>query len=232
MIGVTFALPEESGGFIHRLAHTSRLKGGALPVLLGSLAAFEITVIHTGTGLERTSEAMQEMLARPLPDLLVSTGFAGGLDPRLRVGDILVAENYTDPDVLSRYFDLLKKRCWIGELVTKAHVVEHLAERRELLLETSASAVDMETSVIAAFCRTHRIPLLSLRVISDTAAQSMPMPFSVCFDARTQRPRLRAVLRHLLNHPQKIPAFLRFVAGLAAARKRLGRFLATLLGGA
>jgi adenosylhomocysteine nucleosidase len=229
MICVTFALPEESAGFVHRLQHTSRLKAGTLPVLLGNLPPCEVTVIHTGIGLERASATMQTLLEYRVPDLLISTGFAGGLDPRLRVGDIIVAENYTDPDVLMRYFDVLKT-CWIGELVTKAHVVENLAERRELLQGTGASAVDMETSVIAAFCRTHHIPLLSLRVISDTADQTMPMPFSVCFDAQTQRPRPLPVLRYLLNHPLKLPAFLRFVSGLSLAREKLGRFLALLLG--
>jgi adenosylhomocysteine nucleosidase len=229
MICVTFALPEESRGFTRHLQHASVLEGGPLPVLLGSLPPCEIMVMHTGVGLERTNDAMHTLPSRRIPDLLVSTGFAGGLDPRLSVGDIMVAENYTDPGVMMRYLDLLKK-CWIGELVTKAHVVEHLAERRSLLLGAGASAVDMETSVISAYCRMHGIPMLSLRVISDTEEQSLPMPFSVCFNARTQRPRPMSVARHLLNHPQKVPQFLRFVSGLSTARVKLGHFLARLLG--
>ena len=73
------------------------------------------------------------------------------------------------------------------------------------------------------------MPLLSLRVISDAAGQSFPVPNAVLFDAVRQRPRYVALPAWLLLHPWRIAPFVRFVRGLGPARARLGRALDQLL---
>ena len=87
----------------------------------------------------------------------------------------------------------------------------------------------METAWIAEACVRAGVPLLALRVVSDAAGQSFPVPNAVLFDAVRQRPRYVALPMWLLLHPWRIAAFVRFVRGLGPARTRLGRALGRLL---
>jgi len=56
--------------------------------------------------------------------------------------------------------------------------------------------------------------------ISDTASQSLPVPFSAWFDAQAQRPRPVALLRHLMLHPAVIPR-LSVWRGVFKAKKQI-----------
>src|SRR5687768_6311267 len=98
MIAVTFALPQESRAFrvLVRRDTAGRSKGDRKPGEPG------IIVAHTGIGTEAASEAVTAFLEMHRPELLVAAGFAGALDPRLAVGDLVVATNYSDPELLTR----------------------------------------------------------------------------------------------------------------------------------
>jgi adenosylhomocysteine nucleosidase len=103
--------------------------------------------------------------------------------------------------------------------------------KAEFAKATGAVAVDMETATIAEQCRERGVPLLSIRVISDTARQELPVPFSVCFDVEKERPRVGALLAFLLRHPSRIRAFIRFVRTVGRARRLLSGALLDLVGG-
>src|SRR5206468_124184 len=134
---------------------------------------------------------VREFLAMHRPDQLISAGFAGALDPALRVGDVLAATNFSDFDLLARVKNAepAGERFFFGPLVTVDAVVETVEAKKELAQRCGAVAVDMETSAIHAVCAEAGVPMLSLRVISDTARESLPVPYAVWFNARRQRPR-------------------------------------------
>ena len=211
MIAVTFALPDESNEFVRLLRRRDA----------------PVTVFHTGVGEKICRARIEPFLDSQRFDLLISSGFAGGTDPSLGVGELLLAENFSDPELLARAQDLLVSR--VGRLVTARRVIESESERAELAGKDAAAAVDMETEWIARACAARKIPMLSLRAISDTAAAPFPLPPTVLFDLARQKTDPLKLTSHLLRHPSHVVRLIRFARQIAAVRQTLGAALFELI---
>ncbi len=205
MIAVTFALPEESRDFRCRLA---------------------ASIAHSGAGLAAAARYAERALT-DRPEMLIATGFAGGLNPALRVGDVVIATNFSDPALLVRAREIAGAH--FGPLASVELPVESIEAKSTLARATGALAVDMETASIAAACARAGVPLLAVRVISDPAGEALPVPFAEWFDLERQRPRPLRLLAFLARHPSRIAPFTRFVRGLAPARGALADFLVSFI---
>jgi nucleoside phosphorylase len=151
---------------------------------------------------------------------LVSAGFAGALNDQLHSGDLLLARNFSTLDLTERQpFPSLPIHQ--ADLLTMAALIDSSEERNEIARSTGAAAVDMETEFIARACAEHGIPLLSLRVITDTPREPFPAPPKILFDIERQRTDLPKLARFLLAHPNKIPGLIEFARRIARARKIL-----------
>jgi adenosylhomocysteine nucleosidase len=232
MIAVTFALPEESRDFRRALHGAVATNGRTRGFLSSADARVEICVIHTGVGPASAGAKMAELLSSERPRAVISSGYAGGLDPRLKIADLLVATNFSAPELLALCQMPAAGRAApaFGGLTSQSAAVESVQDKAALAGKTGALAVDMETEAIAAACRSACVPLLSVRAISDPASQPLPVPFEHWFDLARQRPRPLALVRYLAGHPSRIAPFARFVRGLAPARLALTGFLLDLLG--
>ncbi len=218
MIALTFALPDESSAFHRRF----------------SQAHSGIAILHTGVGRKVCQERIEPFLDSQPFQFLLSSGFAGGVEPSLGAGDLLLAENFSDPALLARVRALLPlvgrdsvepgpgpTATHLARLATTDRILDHAAERDKFAREHHAAAVDMETEWIAQACAARKIPLLSLRVISDTAAAPFPAPSSVLFDLERQRTSPPHLLGYLLRHPAAIGRFIRFARQISSARANL-----------
>ncbi|MEI9897752.1 MAG: hypothetical protein WDN28_28825 [Chthoniobacter sp.] len=215
-IVVTFALPQESGDF-RRALRPGRDE--------------HLRVEHFGVGPVAAAERIGRVLAKEKPRLLICAGFAGGLDPHLATGDLVVAENLSTPDVLTRARATTQGRpqCAFGSILSRATPAESVADKAALFRETGALAVDMESAAVAAACRAAAVPLLVVRTISDPAGAPLPVPFADWFDLAGQRPRVFGLLKYLALHPTRIGPFAHFVRGLGPARQSLAEFLIEFL---
>ncbi len=220
MIAITFALPQESQDFIKAL-RGARLGGHGSVV--GRIGAREVVIAHTGVGLASAEACARELLEAHRPEFVLSAGYAGGLDPTLAVGDILIATNFSSPPLLEAARAILgaEPRQHFGGLTSQSSVAETVAAKTQLAGETGALGVDMETAALAAGCVSAGVPLLSIRVISDAAGDPLPVPMEHWFDLQKQRPRVFSLLAFLATHPGRIAPFARFVSGLAPARRAL-----------
>ena len=223
MIAVTFALPQESQDFRHALRHAGAVGEGRF--LLGNIGVEEVLLGHTGVGPAAAAEKVAALLAFRRPRLLISAGFAGGLDPRLATGDLLLAGNFSDPALLAQSRALLRERVFTGALTSQSRAAESVAEKAALHRATGALGVDMETASTAAVCARAGVPLLAVRAISDPALEPLPVPFAEWFDLAAQRPRPLALMRYLARHPARLGPFVRFVRGLTPARHAFTRFV-------
>ncbi len=233
MVAVTFALPQESRDFRHVLRHASAVGPGPGMFLLGNVGKEEVLLAHTGVGPAAAAANVAALLAWQRPRLLLSAGFAGGLDPRLATGDLLLATNFSAPVLLAQSRALLAgdARAYFGTLTSQPHPAETVAEKAALARATGALGVDMETASIAAACARAGVPLLSVRAISDPAREPLPVPFAEWFDLTAQRPRPFALVRYLAHHRAQIGPFVRFVRGLTPARQAFTRFVTDFIAG-
>ena len=117
-------------------------------------------------------------------DLLISTGFAGALNDQLQVGDLLLAKNFSTIELNKKRSSFSRLPIHEADLLTVAALIDSSDERPEIARTSGAAAVDMETEFIARACAEHGIPLLSLRVITDTPRRTVP-----CSGARSVRHR-------------------------------------------
>ena len=70
------------------------------------------------------------------------------------------------------------------------------------------SAVDMETHIVARVAERHGLPFATLRVISDTAGETLP-PAALCGMRSDGTMAIGPVLASLLRHPAQLPALIR-----------------------
>jgi nucleoside phosphorylase len=229
MIAITFALPAESAGFLRLLQLKKR---GHDRVISGELYGRKVSVLHTGVGRQRAQSRFARFVQHHKAELLICTGFAGAVDDVLAVGDIFLARNFSDPAAAAAAMAALRDQGGIlGDLATAPVVIDSAAERAALARRCGAAAVDMETEFLAEIAGAIGLPMLAMRVISDTAAAPFPAPPSVLFDLDRQRTSLTALLPYLLVHPGAVPRLLRFSGQVARARRSLTTALDLLLRG-
>src|SRR4051812_17277986 len=102
-IAITFALPSESSRLVARELDSKRIEkcaGGQM--IFGKLRDQDVVVFHTGVGGKACARNLEPFLAAAQPRMILSSGFAGGVNEKLKVGDVFVAENFSDPQLASK----------------------------------------------------------------------------------------------------------------------------------
>ncbi len=123
---------------------------------------------------------------------VVSFGVAGGLDPSLKTGDVVVATEVMAGDTrfladMALNEEMIasaalkrgrvtrrRRRVVRGALAGVERVVAASSCKAALHSETGAAAVDMESHIAAAYAASAGIPFAALRVISDPAHRALP----------------------------------------------------------
>src|SRR6266513_1498923 len=238
MIAITFALPAESQEFLRSLGNSSRGDRNGIRTIRGKIDDLPVEVLHTGVGKNVCRQRMAKFLSstgrvrrgehdQPF-DYLISAGFAGALNDRLEVGDLLLAKNFSTirPE---ENFSLSSLPIHMADLLTVPALIDSREERNKLGLTSGAVAVDMETEFIARACAAHAIPLLSLRVISDTPKQLFPAPTDVLFDIERQQTQVLKLATHFFARPHHIPRLVHLARRIARARKILADALVAVV---
>ena len=226
-IAVTFALPAESSEFLRRLGNKSRANRNGIRIVHGTIGHRSIEVIHTGVGENICRQRIGRFLENQQFDFLISAGFAGSLNQELQVNDLLVAKNFSTVDL--KHASLSNVSIYAANMLTVSALIDSGEERERIAHESGAAAVDMETEFIARACATHGIPLLALRVITDTPTQPFPAPPSVLFNIQKQRTHVAALARFFLAHPGRVLGLVQFARRITRARKILSNALVRIV---
>jgi adenosylhomocysteine nucleosidase len=139
-----------------------------------------LSLLIVGIGRENAEKSVRQYLStHPTPpDLVLTCGFAGGLNPALKIGDVLYDWPHSskpDPELIAR---LTTAGVGSAKFVCTDRIAITVAEKNKLRVETEADVVEMESAAIHAVCQEHRIPCVTVRAISDTAHEDLPLDFN------------------------------------------------------
>ncbi len=142
-------------------------------------------LVHcAGPGPDRAARAAHALLAEEVGALL-SFGVAGGLDPGMRPGTVVVAARVIIPDGSALDCDAEWHDRVLGSqpagvtmvsntLAGSVRPLRSAKDKAALFEATNAAAVDMESFVVARVAHDAGIPFLGVRAIADAASRGVP----------------------------------------------------------
>jgi adenosylhomocysteine nucleosidase len=182
VVGIVCALASEA----RHLGPTVRLGEP-----LGSLADGTL-VATTGMGGAAASTGARALIEAGAT-ALASWGMAGGLDPSLRAGAILLPTevlgadgrlHHTESGWRNRLSAAVAAHApvWAGRLLTSAKAIGSVEAKAELFRSTGAAAVDMESAAVGEVAEQHRLPFIAVRVVVDSAGDVLPRAVTAAAD--------------------------------------------------
>jgi adenosylhomocysteine nucleosidase len=129
----------------------------------------DAVLVCGGIGAEAARRAAEAMIALYSPAAIYSTGFAGALDPKLKVGDILLPRRLVDAGDGS----CVEMEIGGGVLVSFGAVAGK-AQKEKLREAFSAHAVDMEAGAVARAAQLRGVRFAVVKVISDEFDFDLP----------------------------------------------------------
>ena len=138
----------------------------------------DVALLVVGIGRANAERAIRNYLEKYSPRLVYTCGFAGGLKPALKVGDVLFENGANMASLRGLEARLMTAGARAGKFFCADHIATTVAEKNELRATTQADAVEMESAAIHAVCAEKKIPCVTVRVISDTANEDLPLDFN------------------------------------------------------
>lgn len=224
-------------GLVTGLALECRLAERAAPALFRQN---QISAIPVAGKAETAREAVGRLAERGA-EVIVSFGFAGGLDPDLPAGTLLLPKTLRcagrDDISVDQTAEMAEgavgllvgatplSRC---ALLTVEAPVATVADKQQAQKRFEAVAVDMESYWVAEACRRAGLGFLALRAVSDPAERALPASA-----VRAMGPdgalRMGKLLGGLLSRPGDLPDLVRLGLDSRKASAALGRAAALLL---
>jgi len=186
-----------------------------------------VITLLTGMGQRNTETTFRATLDAHQPELVLTCGFAGGLNPALMSGTVIFSTD-DQPDLETA---LLKAGAQSARFHCSSRVASTAAEKRGLYSSTGADAVEMESQHILAICRERKLPCAIVRVILDTADEDLPLDFNSLMTA-DQRMDFRKLAMALVRAPGKVPALIGLQKQTNSAARKLAEALAAFLANA
>jgi len=182
---IVFAVPIEADAFARLASDRTETRADGLVFEEGTVAGRRVAWCVGGVGRAAAERAARRLVAGHRPRLLVTAGFAGGLDAGLARGTVC---RPTRAVLGSRAPDArepgspppLPAVALTGDaaapltICTVDEVVRTPAAKRALAARVGAAAVDMESFAVAAVAHDRGLPCAGVRVISDAVDDELP----------------------------------------------------------
>ena len=192
-IGVIVAMQKELDRLKEQLDHGRTEQHNGRTFVVGRIGPNDIIVQQCGIGKVNSAIGAVEMIFAYRPQLIVSTGVAGGADITLNPADTVVSTactyhdaycgaeceagqivglpaTYPSPQTLVDQALAMRADNAIraGLIVSGDWFVDSRDKMQQILDQfPAATAVDMESCSIAQTCHIYRTPFISFRIISD-----------------------------------------------------------------
>lgn len=222
VVGIVCALASEA----RHLGPTTFLREPLRSLADGTLVA------TTGMG-STAAAAGARALIEAGATALASWGMAGGLDPTLAAGEIVLPSRVVGADgQVINTADGWRKRlsCAIGAnvpvrsgtLLTSARAIGSVADKADLFRMTGAAAVDMESLAIGEIAASARLPFISVRVIVDGARDVLPHAVTAAANKEGHL-QIWRLMGALVRAPNELVPLIRLARRYRAANRSLAR---------
>ena len=179
--------------------------------------------VEAGGGTPAGAEAAACRLIDAGVTALISFGLAGGLDPALRPGAVIVPWAVLSDGVMSQAdaalggpFGGLTAHTILGGRA----IAEDAPAKRRLYAATQAHAIDLESGAVAATAKAHGLPFIVIRAICDPAERDLPPAALIALGPRGAIGAWR-VLRSVVGNPRQIVGLLALARDARLARRAL-----------
>ncbi len=156
-----------------------------------------IVLYQSGPGATRAAEAARTAV-KTGASALVSWGLAGGLEPELKPGTVVIPQRIlvssgslidTDRGWQARLVAALQSEFIVheGDLLVSERLLATPRSKARAALDSGAVAVDMESAAIATVAEEADLPVIAVRVVADGLADTLPADVSAWIDADGRR---------------------------------------------
>jgi adenosylhomocysteine nucleosidase len=236
-VALVFALGIEAGGVVDALESSYSGMAGAAKEHLGRFAGKRTLVIETGVGQSSAEAATQSALDFYRPAWVISAGFAGALSDDLPRSRIVISDEVAKESgerlplalPFAREEISATRGLALGRLVTVDRLIRLEADKRELGQKQAANACDMETFAVAQACAQGNAPCLSIRIISDGVADTLPPEVSQLLEQGNWLAKLGTLSGSLFRRPSVAKDLWELQGRAVAASDKLARFLASIV---
>lgn len=161
---------------------------------------------------------------------VISTGFCGGLDPQLALGDILEATCVVDLATNRQYASRPISASTghrKGVVLSEDRVAATVEEKAKLRTQINdAAGIEMEASAVASWAEQRALPFYCVRVISDCASDAFPFDMNQMRNAEGRFDLKKIAATALLRPFTRIPGLLKIDRDCRVAEEKLGAFFA------
>jgi adenosylhomocysteine nucleosidase len=249
MISIVTALKDEVADYLAQGGFRSAARDVGTRTYL-SPSKRDVVVVVGGVGRERAAAATRLTAERFAPELVISAGFAGAVEPGLKTGDLVVCDRQLSvkgppelwsleraqsrslfddavSDVLSNIFSELGYKCTRGDCLTVPRVVSSALDKKQIGERFPVSIVDMESFWVSQMAAEYGIRHIVVKSVLDPMEQSLPS-FVENLAALGGRARWVHALRYAFARPGEVPGLIRLAAQVRVAGASLTRFLRAL----
>ncbi len=196
-IAIMGAMPEEIAPILEKLDNYKTIKYADNEYYEATYNGVEIVVAYSKIGKVFSTLTATTMIQHFGCDILLFSGVAGGINPNLKIGDLIVASKLSQHDLDITAFghpmgfvpggsvfveadkDLIElskevakelgKTVQEGIIATGDQFIHDEKIKDKIVKHFNADALEMEGASVAVVCNSLDIPFFILRAISDTA---------------------------------------------------------------
>lgn len=225
MIGIICAMRIEAERLVATIERATVERAGHLSFTRGRLRGQDVVIGMAGVGKVNAAMCAQTMALKYAPSLIVNSGVAGSLSPKLGIGDIAVATGVVQHDFDTTAFgdapawfaaldgdtfpcdagvseDILRAAAGEGiralpaKLASGDQFISNADIKARLVRLFGAEACDMEAGAIAQVCFYNGVKCAVIRAISDSTDGEHQVEFEK-FVALAADNSARVLMRYL-----------------------------------
>ena len=227
VVGLIGAMDEEVAVIKEWMTNVQETSIAGCDFFTGQLDGKEIVLLKSGIGKVNAAVSTTLLMANFTPSVVINIGSAGGFDPELEVGDVIISDEvvHHDVDVTAFGYSLGQLPSMPETFAADAALVEaaknavakvgkvnakvgligtgdvFMCEANRVAQVRAAfpslKAVEMEAAAVAQVCHKFAIPFVVVRSLSDVADKESPASFEEYLSVAAQNSSL--MIREMLH---------------------------------